>query len=293
MNAALDRRGFLAALATLPLVPRASAASVPRRIAVLDWALLETILALGVTPVAAVELVLFRRLAVEPKVPPSVIDLGLRGSFNLELLSSVRPDLIYISPFNAWAEPQIARIAPTRSYTIFGGGRRPIDLVEEAMQGMGADLDRAEAAGAYIEDTRALISAGRLRLQVHAQRPVYLVNLGDARHVRVFGPDSLFGSVMADLGFENAFTGNTRYAASAPIGIEAMAERPDAIIVVVGPVPPDAEAALPHSALWKAIPAVAAGRAHILPPMNAFGGLPTARRFTRLFDAALSGSVRG
>ncbi len=293
MTAALDRRGFMAGLATLSLMPRGAAASVPQRIAVLDWALLETILALGVTPVAAVELVLFRRLAVEPAVPQSVIDLGLRGSFNLELLFSVHPDLIYISPFNAWAEPQIARIAPVRSFPVFGGGRRPIDLMEAATLGMGEDLERTEEAAAYIAGTKALIAAGRQALAAHARRPVYLVNLGDARHVRVFGPDSLFGSVMADLGFENAFTGDTRYAASAPIGIEAMAERPDAIIVVVGPVPPDAAAALPHSALWKAIPAVAAGRAHILPPMNAFGGLPTARRFARLFDAALSGSTDG
>ena len=293
MTAALDRRGFMAGLATLALVPPGAAATLPRRIAVLDWALLETILALGVTPVAAVELGLFRRLAVEPEVPQRVIDLGLRGSFNLELLSSVRPDLIYISPFNAWAEPQIARIAPTRSYPIFGGGQRPLDLVEAAMQGMGAELEREQAATSYIAGTRALIAASRQNLAGFAHRPVYLVNLGDARHVRVFGPDSLFGSVMADIGFTNAFTGNTRYAASAPIGIEAMAERPDAIIVVVGPVPPDAAAALPHSALWKAIPAVAAGRAYILPAMNAFGGLPTARRFTRLFEAALSGPAGG
>lgn len=69
------------------------------RIAAIDWAMLETSVALGVMPVAATELIQFRAGAVEPDIPESVADLGLRGAPNFELLQLTRPDLILISPF--------------------------------------------------------------------------------------------------------------------------------------------------------------------------------------------------
>ncbi len=62
----------------------------PRRIAAIDWAMLETLVALGIMPVAATELVQFRKDAVEPMLAESVADLGLRGSPNLELLRLLR-----------------------------------------------------------------------------------------------------------------------------------------------------------------------------------------------------------
>ncbi len=69
---------------------------------------------MDIVPVAAAELVLFREVAVEPAVPASVIDLGLRGTPNFEALKLARPDLIFNSAFYAWVEPRLAEIAPWR-----------------------------------------------------------------------------------------------------------------------------------------------------------------------------------
>jgi len=69
--ATMTRRAFLALSAATLATTRAHA-QVPERVAVVDWALLETMLAIGVVPAAASELIQYRALVVEPELrgPP-------------------------------------------------------------------------------------------------------------------------------------------------------------------------------------------------------------------------------
>ncbi|KAB0677704.1 ABC transporter substrate-binding protein [Aureimonas leprariae] len=284
----ITRRGFVAGAAAALAAPDPSAAAATvSRAAVVDWALVETSLALEVAPLAAVELVLYRRLVVEPAVPAGVIDLGLRGSIDFELLASTRPDRIYRSNFSAWAAAQLERIAPVRDLTIFRRGEKPFARAEEAMRAMAADYGVPARAEAYIAATATELLRLSRALERWTDRPVLIANLGDARHFRTFGEDSMFGEVAARLGFRNAWGPRTSYSATAPVGIEALAGMPEAIVVLVGPIPPEARQALPASALWQAMPQVAAGRVLTIDPVNAFGGLPAGRRFARLFAEAL------
>ncbi|WP_210270206.1 ABC transporter substrate-binding protein [Aureimonas sp. ME7] len=286
----LSRRAFLSAgalFAGLPALRPALAAPAPARIAIADWALLETCLALGHAPAAAVELVLFRRYAVEPPVTDAVVDLGLRGSLNFELLSLVAPDRIYGSNYSAWANEQMRRIAPVRELSIYRRGEKPFAKAQGAMRAMADDLGLADRAEAYIEALQAELAAHADAARRHAGRPLLVINIGDSRHFRAFGADSMFGEIGERLGFANAWGPLTRYSATAPVGVEALARFPDAIVVIVSPVPPDARRALPDSALWQAMPAVKAGRVVTIDPVNPFGGLPAARRFARLLGQAL------
>lgn len=283
------RRALLAGAGSLLLAPSARATARPR-VAVVDWALLETLLALGHAPEAAVELKLFSRVAIEPVVPAGVADLGLRGSINFERVASLRPDLIYGSNYSGWANEMLARIAPVRELTIYVAGEKPFPKAVEAMDAIADDLGKRRQAKRYLDETRAEIEALRLELAPHTERPLLIANLGDARHFRAFGEDSMFGDVAARLGFANAWGPRTSYSATAPVGIERIAEMGDSILAIVGPVPPEARDRLPHSALWRAMPPVREGRAVTLDPINPFGGLPAARRFARLLAEGLRAS---
>ncbi|MDQ0468093.1 ABC transporter substrate-binding protein [Labrys wisconsinensis] len=283
--ARLTRRGLLATGAAL--VAGVAAAAPGPRVAVLDWALLETLLAIGVVPVAAAELVLYRSIAVEPPVPTGVADIGLRGAPNFEALRTLAPELILSSDFYAWAEPKLARIAPVETVSIFRAGGRPYAAAEQAALTLGERTGRLDAARAFVAEAGLTLAALKARLGGGDGRPLIPINFGDARHVRVFGPDSMFGEVLARLGFANAWTRPTRYAASAPVGLEVLAEMPDAWIVVIAPVPADARRVLADGAFWHALPGVRAGRVVILDSVDPFGGLPAALRFARLLAEAL------
>lgn len=280
----ISRRALIAAGAALAFPGFAQAASL--RAATLDWAILETLLALGHPPVAATELVQFRDIAVEPPVPDSVADLGLRGLPNLETLLLARPDIIFNSNFYAALEPRLARIAPVESFILYLPGRAPYEPMVAMTRTIATRLGIPQAADALLGRAEAEFAGLRHRLSGVA-RPVLPLNFGDARHFRSFGFDSMIGEALPRLGLTNAWAEPTSYSATAPVGIEALARYEDAFIAVIGPTPLDVEPVLARSPFWQALPAVKAGRVLRLGPVDPFGAIPSSLRFARLLAEAL------
>jgi ferric hydroxamate transport system substrate-binding protein len=286
MHPYLDRRGFLAvsAGACLAAFPARASAS---RVAAVDWAMLETALAMGIAPVAATELIQYRKIVIDPPVPEATSDIGLRGTPNYEMLRLAEPDLILSSNFYEPQRAILERIAPVVSAPVYLPGSPTYDLAEEAAGAIGAATGLEAQAAALVERSADAIARGAELLEPFTDRPLFAVSLGDARHFRAFGPDSLIGDVLSRLGFENAWFSDTSYSAAAPVGFEALARVPQARVVIVEPIPPDAGPGLQKNPLWQALPMVREGRVHMLPPVNHFGGLPSGMRFCRLLAQAL------
>ena len=278
-------RGAFTSLALAPAYPL-WARDTPR-LAAIDWAMLESALAIGAVPVAACELVRFRADAMEPEVPANVTDLGLRGSPNFELLQLTRPTLILSSPWYARIQPRLSAIAPVMSRAVYGEGAAPWPRAIRAMTDLAERLNRPEAA--LHAESRAMqtLEALRSRLALWQDRPVYVVQIGDARHVRAFGADSMFGNMLDLLGLENAWRGQTEFSFAAPTPLERLAERPEARILAVSGIPAEAAPALRRSVLWNRLEPVAQGRFAALPGVNPFGALPAGLRFARLAVDAL------
>lgn len=285
----LTRRELIGGALSAVATAAGGAGSVSPRVAVIDWALLETVLALDVVPVAATELLQFRRLVAEPTVPPGVVDLGLRGSPNYELLMILAPDLILISNFYEPKRAQFERITRVVSLPVYQTGEPPFPLATNAMTVLGEALGRHEAADQYHAETEREIARLRGTLSRKRDRRAFVIMIGDQRHLQAFGPDSMFGDVLSRLGVANAWIRGTRYSAAAPVGLETLAGDPGADVFIVGPLPPDFDRTRDANVLWQTLPAVREGRVAILPSINNFGGLPSARRFARLFvESALT-----
>lgn len=272
------RRSLLAAAAASTATRALRAEAAGLRVATLDWALLETLVAIGANVVAGAELRQFRQVAVKPEVPQDVADLGLRGTPNFEALRFARPDLILNTNFYAWADPLMGRIAPVESHPIYKPGESPYILAEQATLAIGERL-RRPAARRMVEALADELDRYKDLFTKGDGRPVLPINLGGARHYRVFGSDSMFGEVLTRLGLTNAWTGATSYSAMAPMGIETMASMPEAWIVLIPPHPGDALARLTESAFWKALPAVRESRVLTIGSINPYGALPAASRF--------------
>lgn len=285
----LSRRQALALLAALAIPDKTFAAG-HKRIAAIDWAMLETLVALGVMPVAATELVQFRKDAVEPVLDKSVADLGLRGSPNLELLRLLRPDLILISPFYVRFEASFRMIAPVLSLPFYVRGEPPYQKAVDAVSALAMELGLEDRGRALLAEQATLVEQTRLDLQAFASRPTYLVNIGDARHVRVFGADSMFGDILSRLGLPNAWSDRSRYTFAAPVPIENLAAEPDARIVVISDIPVEARNGLKNSMIWQSLQPVRDSRVLMPGNINPYGGISAAARFMRLFKAAMLSS---
>ncbi|MGB3388106.1 MAG: iron-siderophore ABC transporter substrate-binding protein [Pseudaminobacter sp.] len=287
----LSRRRLLA-MAGAAVVSRAQAAARrPDRVAVIDWAMLETALAMGIVPVAAPELMQYRQIVVEPPVPPATADFGLRGTPSYELLRMTAPDLILSSNFYARQLPNLERIAPVVSATVYEPVRPTYALAQEAARVIGEAAGRQAEAQELIARSAVTLDHAATVLRPLTDRPVFTISIGDARHFRAFGPDSMPGDVMTRLGFRNAWHSGTSYSAAAPVSFEALAQVPEAYVVIIEPVPPEAQPLLTGSRLWQALPTVRERRVVRIGAVNHFGGLPSAQRFARLLAEALTGAA--
>nr|WP_240454037.1 ABC transporter substrate-binding protein [Halomonas sp. NO4] len=258
----------------------------PLRVATLDWTLAETLVALGVEPTAVAQVDAYHDWVGKPALPPSVVDLGLRTQPNLELLASLEPHHILISPMFANLAPRLSRIAPVEHLALYSPDIETWREMRELTRRVAALVDRPNAAEMLIADTEATLA--KLRKQLPANPgPLLMAQFMDERHVRVFGDNGLYQAVLDRLGIDNAWPGKTNAWGFALVGIEALAGL-EGRLVVVEPYPAGVEAALGDSGLWRSIPSVRDNSLITLPPVWSFGALPSAQRFAETLVAALT-----
>lgn len=292
----VTRRGLLAAaalgLVAAPSRPWADAAAA--RIVSLDYGLAETLLALGVTPVAIAEADQWATWVVEPAMPPGVVNLGAAQEANIELLQALKPDLILATPYLAGLLPVLQRLARTESFAInTPDPGTPYSRSLDATRRLAGLIGRPREGEALIAASAARMDETRAALAPVAATPVFLVSFMDTRHVRVYGAKSLFDDVLTLCGLTNAWQGPANYWGFATVGIEQLARAPEARLIYVEPIAADVKAALARSPLWNALGFVRAERVQAMPPVLMFGMLPSAMRFARLLQATLSGAPRG
>lgn len=248
-------------------------------------------MALGAPPVAACELIRFRETAVTPLLPADMVDLGLRGSPNFELLQLVQPDLILSSNYYTQIEARLSAIAPVLALPFYVPGEPPWPKAIAALHSLSSELGMPAKGAAVAAEAETLLARLSTRLEPFRDRPTYIIDIGDARHFRAFGADSMFGDVLTRLGLPNAWGHPSRFAFSAPVPLERLAEEPEARIVTVSGVPVLARRALETSVLWNRLPPVRDGRVLHLEPVNPFGGVPAGLRFARQLADALTGGT--
>lgn len=247
------------------------------RIVTTDWTIGETLLLLGVTPVAIGQKAAYDSWVGEPRLPEEVADLGLRMQPNRELLAALRPDVIMISSFYSAIKPTLERVAPVATITMYQPDDDIWIRLFTATRDIARVAEKVQAGEQLLRQFTAQLN--RIRQCLKPQQPLLVVQFIDERHVRVFGEHSLFNAVMQQTGIPNAWMGKTNYWGFNTATLEELTQYPDATLVVVEPYPAGTEAQLKTSGLWQLIPAVAQKRVLSLPPIWSFGGVASASRF--------------
>ncbi len=290
----MTRRGALALFGT-PLaafMPRAAEAK-PLRIVCLDDGLAETLLMLGVTPVAVADREVWEKWVVEPPLPPEFADIGTILEPNLEFLQQLRPDIILSIPYLDGIKPLLERVAPVTTIGIYTLDGQPYQRAIEATRQLAALVGRESEGEALIAATEACFSDVRRQLAPLSARPIYVVNFRDPRNVRVYGEKSLFQAVFDRIGIPNAWTGETNYWGFATVGIDGLATSSNTRLAYLEPLPQGAGGTLTESPVWNAMPFVRNHSIMRLAPVLMFGTLPSASRFARLLAEALAAERAG
>jgi iron complex transport system substrate-binding protein len=286
------RRRFAAVAAGLALAPfgrrPCAAAPAARRIIALDWGVAETLVALGHPPLGAAEIPNYDREVVTPPMPAEVVDVGLRLSPNPELMQALDPDLILINAAQEYMRSSLADFAPVETIAIYADIGQPYRLSCEAASLLAERSGDPAAAKRLLAEADAVMAASRAKLKSYDGRPLYVIEFEDGRHVGVAGRTGLFQGVLDQLGLRNAWAGEGGSWGVGYIGIEDLLSDVEARIVYMTPLPEEAKRTIAESALWRRLPPVRARRVTALPPIWAYGALPSAIRFAKSLTEALT-----
>ena len=255
------------------------------RVAAIDWTLVETLMSLGVVPVATAQIKNYQAWVVEPSLPEQVVDIGLRGQPNRELAASLNLDLILISPLYSAIEPTLSQIASVQTLTTYNPENDFWQNLVETTRRVGELTNHSAEAEVVIEHHRTQIEQMKEKIAVDTP-PLLVVQFIDDRHVRAYGKGSLYDMVINRLGLQNAWKGETNMWGYTTVGIEELIT--EGYLVIVDPVPMSAEGVFDNNRLWQALPAVRHDRVLSLPAVWSFGALPSAVRFADELYQALT-----
>lgn len=255
----------------------------------LDFGLTETLITLGLPPVAIPDLATWQDWVVEPPLPPGIRDLGADREPNLEILQALAPDLIVTSPYLGGLDPVLGHIAPVRSYPVYMPPVGDIyTRVIAATRALGDDINRREQAEALILAADQQMARAARALAGRSPGPLLVALFLNDRTLRIYGQNSLFGGAMRRMGLVNAWQGTENYWGFADVGMSALMHYGQARLIYQEPVSPEIPAMLQDSPLWQSVPFVREGRVQRIPAALMFGMLPSAMRFSNLLAEHLA-----
>ncbi|KAF1072452.1 MAG: Iron(3+)-hydroxamate-binding protein FhuD [Pseudomonas citronellolis] len=285
----IQHLGLLAAGAALP--PLGWAEPALERVVAINWAAAESLLTLGVVPIAISDGSYYDRRMPTGDLPPSVQDIGPYWEPNLELIQALRPQLILADPLPPPIARSLNRLAPTEIVDIFPTRDNVWAGCTRFLQRLAARVNRADAAQAWIDNAEQRLDRCRARLATSQQPPICVAVLNqDGRHATVYGRNSLPQAMLERLGLRNAWQGASSPMGNVLAGIDRLADDPTAHLLYIEI--PTTSARLQSlrqpNELWNHLPAVRQGHAQALGKFFPNGGaascLYLAERITDYLD---------
>lgn len=274
-----SRRSCLKMLLMLPLAARAGLPVVdPHRIVAINWAAAETLLSIGVTPLAISDTGYFRRRIPQPVLPAGVQDIGPFWEPNMELLDALRPSLIISDALSAPVMAKMAAIATVETVSGWYASNDPWQALQDWTQQTGLRLGVEAAAARWLQQVNVEMNGLRLRLKPRGMLRVLVMVLDqDGKYATIYGSGSLADAVIRQLGLRNAWQKTVNAAHIARVRIEELAdlpcdrlfytELPTAMTRLMRARQPDG--------LWQQLPIVKSDRVTRMASFFPFGGLAT------------------
>ena len=295
--ALLRRLGLAAALAAgaafgaAPAsVPKAAGqeATAPKRIAVLDWTIAETMAGMGLFPAAVAEKSSYEVWSQYPALPASTLDLGMRAQPNLERMIRLAPDLILASQDYAFVKGLLDNIAPTTLLDVYTPGQDIYRNLSQLALALGKLTGQPALAQRYVDTIADDLQQIHGSLAAHRDAPVAVIQFIDDRNVRIYGRPSIFASALERIGVRNAWQASVNQWGFQSVGLAQLAALPPGTtLFIIKPYPANLPRKLHDNAIWNALPSVRQDRIVLSDPIWTLGSLSTLLRFAKTVQAGL------
>ncbi|WP_373907906.1 iron-siderophore ABC transporter substrate-binding protein [Vibrio parahaemolyticus] len=245
---------------------------VPQRVAVLNWDILEQVLALDIEPIAAPNLPGYRQWVVNPYAPESIEDIGTRAEPNLEKIASLKPDVILAASPQQDLIPLLRQIAPVVYLPNFSQNEAAAQTAIKHFRTLGALFDKQELAEQKLAKLNDSFKQLRDKIRQHYSAPldVLVMRFSTPNSVLLSTENSTTDYVVEQLGLTNPIKVSARAWGIKQDRINRLQNLEQSYVLYVQPFPQESK--LNSSPLWQAMPFVKKQRVNSVRAVWAYGG---------------------
>lgn len=280
--------GVVTWLVMLPNYQMMSEKRQQQRIITLDWTVAETLLALDVPLAGLGDKKEYGVWVKSPIAGDAVLDVGLRSQPNLTVVKTIDPTLLINATWLQNMIPQSLSSAKRMAIDFYTDQGISWPYAVAATEKLAALVNRQDAAKKMIEAVNHDFQENQRLLTDYQQFKYAIVQFIDARHLRIYGENSLYGVVLTQLKLNNAWTPTANAWGFNQITLTELAHLPEnTILIVIQPYPASTYRQLQQNVLWQRLPFSQPARHRVLPAVWSFGALPSMQRFNALLTQAL------
>ncbi|WP_409327332.1 iron-siderophore ABC transporter substrate-binding protein [Vibrio parahaemolyticus] len=245
---------------------------VPQRVVVLNWDILEQVLALDIEPIAAPNLPGYRQWVVNPYAPESIEDIGTRAEPNLEKIASLKPDVILAAYPQQDLIPLLRQIAPVVYLPNFSQNEAAAQTAIKHFRTLGALFDKQELAEQKLAKLNDSFKQLRDKIRQHYSAPldVLVMRFSTPNSVLLSTENSTTDYVVEQLGLTNPIKVSARAWGIKQDRINRLQNLEQSFVLYVQPFPQESK--LNSSPLWQAMPFVKKQRVNSVRAVWAYGG---------------------
>ncbi|OEA17584.1 iron-hydroxamate ABC transporter substrate-binding protein [Vibrio parahaemolyticus] len=245
---------------------------VPQRVVVLNWDILEQVLALDIEPIAAPNLPGYRQWVVNPYAPESIEDIGTRAEPNLEKIASLKPDVILAASPQQDLIPLLRQIAPVVYLPNFSQNEAAAQTAIKHFRTLGVLFDKQELAEQKLAKLNDSFKQLRDKIRQHYSAPldVLVMRFSTPNSVLLSTENSTTDYVVEQLGLTNPIKVSARAWGIKQDRINRLQNLEQSYVLYVQPFPQESK--LNSSPLWQAMPFVKKQRVNSVRAVWAYGG---------------------
>jgi iron complex transport system substrate-binding protein len=186
-----------------------SLSETPKRVAALSWELVESVIELGVTPIAISDIKGYREWVRVPSIPAETQDIGDRAEPNLEKLAQLKPDVILINLAQKDIRSKLERIAPVVFFDNYSADHNNAEQADKAFLALAALLDKEEQAKTKLAQRE--VKFEELQKKLDRAFPdglpdVVTMRFANTTSAYVYGGNSMPQYALEKLGIKNPIT---------------------------------------------------------------------------------------
>lgn len=190
----------------------------PKKIVVLEWTYAEDLLALGVEPTGVADVEGYKKYVnAKPELPANVVDVGTRQEPSLELITSLKPDLIIAENFRVKdTYDKLKEIAPTVVFDNYSkeASKDQYATMEKSFLTVADIVGKKKEGEQVISDLQNTYDDAKAKLKAAGKENAkYALIQGfsnqDAAVMLLYADNSIAAGALKRAGFANAYQPDT------------------------------------------------------------------------------------